>query len=63
MLHFLSSLFAGSAPRTRGPDEALVRAALERLVVGTDRGLSEALVDLALLVWPIHWTRLREARF
>jgi hypothetical protein len=39
MLHFLSSLFAGSPPKTRGPDETLVKAAVERLVDGTDRRL------------------------
>jgi hypothetical protein len=39
MLHFLSSLFTKSPQDTKGPDEALLKAAIERVVDGTDRRL------------------------
>ena len=39
MLRFLSSLFAGSQPHGKGPDEALIKAAIERVIDGTDRRL------------------------
>jgi hypothetical protein len=39
MLQFLSALFAGSQPQSKGLDEALLKAAIERVVDGTDRRL------------------------
>jgi hypothetical protein len=39
MLRFLSSLFSSSAPEADGPDRALIDAAIERAVDGTDRRL------------------------
>ena len=39
MLHFLSSLFTTAPPDPNGPDEALLKAAIERVVDGTDRRL------------------------
>lgn len=39
MLHFLSSLFSSPAPETKCPDRALIDAAIERAVEGTDRRL------------------------
>ena len=37
MLRFLGSLFTGSAERTEDPDNALIEAAIERAVAGTDQ--------------------------
>jgi hypothetical protein len=39
MLHFLSSLFSTSQPDTNRPDAALLKAAIERVIDGTDRRL------------------------
>jgi hypothetical protein len=39
MLHFISSLFRTEPPDPKGPDEALLKAAIERVVDGTDRRL------------------------
>ena len=39
MLQFLSSLFANPQERAEGPDEALLKAAIDRVVDGTDRRL------------------------
>jgi len=39
MLHFLSSLFSTSQPDANRPDAALLKAAIERVVDGTDRRL------------------------
>jgi len=39
MLHFISSLFTTEPPGPKGPDEALLNAAIERVVDGTDRRL------------------------
>lgn len=39
MFHFLSSLFAVGPERAAGPDPALLEAAIERVVDGTDRRL------------------------
>ena len=36
MFHFLSTLFSGAKPASDGPDRALVEAAVDRLVDGTD---------------------------